>query len=107
MREMPSARLVCLVPESREEITTEGGLDVIGQNSRVGEVVASMKEVGIATSLFIDPDSAQIEKSAELGSPWTNCILALMLMPFTTRLAKMSWIHSGKLQSMHIALALS
>lgn len=61
---------VCLVPESREEITTEGGLDVIGQNSRVGEVVASMKEVGINTSLFIDPDFSQIEKSAELGSPW-------------------------------------
>ena len=61
---------VCLVPESREEITTEGGLDVIGQYSRVGEVVAAMKEASITTSLFIDPDSTQIEKSAELGSPW-------------------------------------
>ena len=61
---------VCLVPESREEITTEGGLDVVGQKSRVGEVVAAMSEAGIATSLFIDPDPAQIETSAELKSPW-------------------------------------
>lgn len=61
---------VCLVPESREEVTTEGGLDVIGQKSRVGEVVAAMTEAGITTSLFIDPDPAQIEASAELKSPW-------------------------------------
>lgn len=61
---------VCLVPESREEVTTEGGLDVVGQKSRVGEVVAAMTEAGITTSLFIDPDQAQIEASAELKSPW-------------------------------------
>ena len=61
---------VCLVPESREEVTTEGGLDVVGQKSRVGEVVAAMTEVGIVTSLFIDPDPAQIEAAAELKSPW-------------------------------------
>lgn len=63
---------VCLVPESREEITTEGGLDVVGQKSRVGEVVAAMTEAGIITSLFIDPDPAQIEMSAELKSPWVE-----------------------------------
>ncbi|MDQ8193481.1 pyridoxine 5'-phosphate synthase [Coraliomargarita sp. SDUM461004] len=61
---------VCLVPESREEVTTEGGLDIVGQKSRVGEVVAAMTEAGIVTSLFIDPDPAQIEASAELKSPW-------------------------------------
>jgi pyridoxine 5-phosphate synthase len=61
---------VCLVPESREEVTTEGGLDVLGQKSRVGDVVAAMTEAGIITSLFIDPDPAQIEVSAELKSPW-------------------------------------
>ena len=61
---------VCLVPENREEISTEGGLDIVGQKSRVGEVVAAMTEAGIATSLFIDPDPAQIEMSAELKSPW-------------------------------------
>ncbi|ADE54852.1 pyridoxine 5'-phosphate synthase [Coraliomargarita akajimensis] len=61
---------VCLVPESREEVTTEGGLDVVGQQSRVAEVVSAMTEAGIITSLFIDPDAAQIEASAELKSPW-------------------------------------
>lgn len=61
---------VCLVPESREEITTEGGLDIVGQKSRVGEVVAAMTAAGITTSLFIDPDPAQIETAAALKSPW-------------------------------------
>ena len=61
---------VCLVPESREEVTTEGGLDIVGQMSRVGEVVSAMTEAGIVTSLFIDPDPAQIEASAQLKSPW-------------------------------------
>ncbi|MDG1241512.1 MAG: pyridoxine 5'-phosphate synthase [Opitutae bacterium] len=61
---------VCLVPESREEVTTEGGLDIVGQKARVGDVVAAMTEAGIITSLFIDPDSAQIEASAELKAQW-------------------------------------
>ena len=61
---------VCLVPESREEVTTEGGLDVLGQGDRVAEVVAAMTEAGIKTSLFIDPDPGQIECSAVLRAPW-------------------------------------
>ena len=61
---------VCLVPESREEVTTEGGLDVVGQKSRVADVVEAMTEAGIMTSLFIDPDAMQIECAAELKSPW-------------------------------------
>ena len=61
---------VCLVPENREEVTTEGGLDILGQKTRVGEVIAKMTEAGITTSLFIDPDPAQIEVSAELKAPW-------------------------------------
>lgn len=61
---------VCLVPEKREEVSTEGGLDVVGSASRVGEVIAAMTEAGIDTSLFIDPDRAQVEKSAELKAPW-------------------------------------
>ncbi|MBT4758566.1 MAG: pyridoxine 5'-phosphate synthase [Opitutae bacterium] len=61
---------VCLVPESREEVTTEGGLDIVGQKSRVGDVVSAMTEAGIITSLFIDPDRAHIEASAELKAPW-------------------------------------
>lgn len=61
---------VCLVPESREEVTTEGGLDVVGNRSRVRECVDAMNAAGIKTSLFIDPDEPQIELSAELGAPW-------------------------------------
>ncbi len=57
---------VCLVPENREEVTTEGGLDVAGQKGRVGEVVSAMNDAGIMTSLFIDPNPAQIKASAEL-----------------------------------------
>lgn len=61
---------VCLVPESREEVTTEGGLDVVGQRDRVRRIVDAMNEAGIATSLFIDPDEPQITAGAEIGAPW-------------------------------------
>jgi len=60
---------VCLVPEGREEITTEGGLDVAASSTRVGEVVASMNAAGIQTSLFIDPDLRQVEEAARLEAP--------------------------------------
>jgi pyridoxine 5-phosphate synthase len=61
---------VCLVPESREEVTTEGGLDVVRNKSRIADVVESMSAAGIQTSLFIDPEPAQIRASAQIGSPW-------------------------------------
>jgi pyridoxine 5-phosphate synthase len=60
---------VCLVPENRAEVTTEGGLDVYGQKARVGDVVRAMTEAGIVTSLFIDPEKEQIDAAAELASP--------------------------------------
>ena len=59
---------VCLVPESREELTTEGGLDVVGQAQRVSDVTARLKAEGIEVSLFIDPDPAQIDASARAGA---------------------------------------
>lgn len=55
---------VTLVPERREEVTTEGGLDVIGGRERVAESVRRLAEAGILVSLFIDADPAQIEASA-------------------------------------------
>jgi pyridoxine 5-phosphate synthase len=61
---------VCLVPESREEITTEGGLDVVRHRARVAACVEAMNAAGIKASLFIDPDEAQIQMAAELGAPW-------------------------------------
>ncbi len=60
---------VCLVPEKRQELTTEGGLDVAGQLQKVGRVVESMKQAGSVVSLFIDPEKEQLDAVAELGAP--------------------------------------
>jgi len=59
----------CFVPERRAELTTEGGLDVAGQKSKIAAAVAGLRERGIRVSLFIDPDAAQIEASAATGAP--------------------------------------
>ncbi len=61
---------VCLVPESREEITTEGGLDVVKHRDKVARVTEAMNAAGIKTSLFIDPEPEQIELAARLHAPW-------------------------------------
>jgi pyridoxine 5-phosphate synthase len=59
----------CLVPESRQEVTTEGGLNVLGQTARVSDAVKALGGAGIRVSLFIDPDPAQIEASQRVGAP--------------------------------------
>jgi pyridoxine 5-phosphate synthase len=59
----------CLVPERREELTTEGGLDVAGQADRVKEACARLADAGIRVSLFIDPDERQLEAAAACGAP--------------------------------------
>lgn len=56
-----------LVPESREEVTTEGGLDVAGHDGRLADAIAKLKDAGILVSLFVDPDEHQVEASARLG----------------------------------------
>ncbi|GAN85940.1 pyridoxine 5'-phosphate synthase [Komagataeibacter intermedius] len=58
----------CLVPERRQEVTTEGGLDVRGQAESLAPRIARMRDAGIRVSLFIDPDAAQIETAAKLGA---------------------------------------
>jgi pyridoxine 5-phosphate synthase len=58
---------VTLVPERREEITTEGGLDIISDPSRIANAVASLTNAGIRVSLFIDPTRAAVEQSKKLG----------------------------------------
>jgi len=58
----------CFVPEKREELTTEGGLDVIAHRVKVMEAVARLQDRGIHVSLFIDPDKAQIEVARESGA---------------------------------------
>jgi pyridoxine 5-phosphate synthase len=63
---------VCLVPENRQEVTTEGGLDVLGNRQRVGACVDALAAAGILVSLFIDPDGPQIEASAALRAPYVE-----------------------------------
>jgi pyridoxine 5-phosphate synthase len=60
--------LATLVPERREELTTEGGLDVAADAGAVGEVVSSLQESGIPVSIFVDPDPGQIEAAARTGA---------------------------------------
>lgn len=59
---------VCLVPERREELTTEGGLDVAGQPARIRDACARLVAAGVRTSLFIDPDPVQIDAAADAGA---------------------------------------
>jgi len=61
---------VCLVPERREELTTEGGLDAAGQFRELAPVVTTLRERGIVVSLFIDPDLRQVDAAAELQAPY-------------------------------------
>ncbi|MFN0069305.1 MAG: pyridoxine 5'-phosphate synthase [Limisphaerales bacterium] len=60
--------IVCLVPERRQEVTTEGGLDVAGHLAEVGAVTRRMQGAGVAVSLFIGPDPAQIAAAARTGA---------------------------------------
>lgn len=57
-----------LVPERREEVTTEGGLDVLGDTTRIQQAIERLREAAVPVSLFIDPDISQVERSAELGA---------------------------------------
>jgi pyridoxine 5-phosphate synthase len=60
--------IVCLVPEKREEVTTEGGLDVAGQLAAIKRVRKRMNTAGIEVSLFINPDASQVDASAKSGA---------------------------------------
>jgi len=60
----------CLVPEKREELTTEGGLDVVGQLEKVTSAVAKLSQAGIKVSLFIDADKAQIDAALASKAPY-------------------------------------
>ncbi len=60
----------CLVPEKRQEVTTEGGLDVVGQKEKIARAVKRLTEAGIKVSLFIDPDHTQIDAADDVGAPF-------------------------------------
>ncbi len=59
---------VCMVPENREEVTTEGGLDVVGQKAALRASVTQLEQNGTRVSMFIDPDLDQVRASAEIGA---------------------------------------
>lgn len=63
---------VCLVPENRREVTTEGGLDCVGQKDSLHLTIHRLQEAGIVISLFIDPDEAQVEAAAKLGAEFVE-----------------------------------
>ncbi|MBX3560977.1 MAG: pyridoxine 5'-phosphate synthase [Sphingomonas sp.] len=67
LRHRPHA--ACIVPERREEVTTEGGLDAAGQHNHLKPLIARLGEAGIRVSLFIEPDPRQIEAAMHLGAP--------------------------------------
>ncbi len=60
--------MVTLVPEKRQELTTEGGLDVAGSRAAIAPVVASLREKGILVSLFVDPEEAQVEAARQVAA---------------------------------------
>lgn len=60
---------VCLVPEKREELTTEGGLDVAGQMGKIEAAISRLSDVGVKVSLFIDADKTQIDAAVAVGAP--------------------------------------
>ena len=62
--------VVCLVPENRQEVTTEGGLDVASQQPRLTEVVHGFRDDGIDVSMFIDPEDKQVDASAATGAKY-------------------------------------
>jgi pyridoxine 5-phosphate synthase len=66
LRHLPNA--CCLVPERREERTTEGGLDVAGGGARLERIIGALKDAGIRVSLFVEPDPGVVEASARVGA---------------------------------------
>jgi pyridoxine 5-phosphate synthase len=64
--------LVTLVPEKRQELTTEGGLDVAGQKDFLADYIRKLKEGGLAVSLFVDPNPSQINAAKEVGAKWVE-----------------------------------
>jgi pyridoxine 5-phosphate synthase len=67
LRHRPHA--ACIVPEKREEVTTEGGLDAAGQHARLAPLVTELRNADIRVSLFIEPDARQIDAALRLGAP--------------------------------------
>jgi len=78
----------CIVPEKRQELTTEGGLDVVKQESYIKQLCESLHEVGIKVSLFIDPDKYQIDAAVRVGAPYIEIHTGEYNLPKITTAAK-------------------
>jgi len=87
----------CLVPEKRQEVTTEGGLDVAGQVAKMKDAVARLSAAGIQVSLFIDPDERQIAAAAAVGAPYIEIHTGAYAdaVDDATRLAEFERIRQG------------
>ena len=98
---------VTLVPEKRQELTTEGGLDVLGNFAALGPGIERLRQGGIPVSLFVDPDPAQIEASARLGADaieiHTGCYCSVRDREQAQELAKIATaIRVGSEQGLHV-----
>ena len=79
---------VCLVPEKREEVTTEGGLDVIAQRKELEPTIKRLQLAGIRVSLFIDPSLEQVDAAAELGVEMVELHTGRLANAFTEKIQK-------------------
>jgi len=74
---------ICLVPEKREERTTEGGLDVVRDKERIRQVIAPFKEKGVSVSLFVEPEAVCIETAQEVGADFVELHTGAFARAFT------------------------
>lgn len=97
-----------LVPERREEITTEGGLDVVAHEAQVAEVVGRLQEAGISVSLFLDPDHRQIEAAARLRADAVELHTGqyALARPGPARQRQLETLHAAAAQVRRLGLAL-
>ena len=79
---------VCLVPEKRQEVTTEGGLDVVGQRKELETTIKRLQTAGIRVSLFIDPTLEQVDTAAELGAQMVELHTGKLANAFTEKVEK-------------------
>jgi pyridoxine 5-phosphate synthase len=100
---------VCLVPENRQEVTTEGGLDVVGNRDRVRACVDAMNAAGIKASLFIDPDEPQIELSAKIAAPYVELHTGAYAHAFHTarRAAELQRLRLGAVRAHDLGLVVN
>ncbi len=96
----------CLVPERREEITTEGGLDVAGQHNRIAPVVANLKAAGVRVSLFIEPSPVQIAAAQAVGADVVELHTGAYCLAVRERRADAEALHAALCEGAALAASL-